>query len=57
MNKIERTYGVEIWECFPKTYRTTNTRLSTTDQQQKLDVTFSYRYWKNLGTEAKLPKH
>tara|TARA_B100000963_G_scaffold35748_1_gene26762 strand:+ start:600 stop:1352 length:753 start_codon:yes stop_codon:yes gene_type:complete len=52
----ERRYGVEVWECFPKTIAQQTLDYATTDQQQKLDVTFSYRYWKNLGTEAKLPQ-
>ena len=52
----ERTYGVEIWECFPKNIAQQTLDYATTDQQQKLDVTFSYRYWKNLGTEGKLPQ-
>ena len=52
----ERTYGVEVWECFPKNIAQQTLDYGTTDQQQKLDVTFSYRYWKNLGTEGKLPQ-
>jgi hypothetical protein len=52
----ERRYGVELWECFPKTIGQQVLDYGTTDQQQKLDVTFSYRYWKNLGTEGKLPQ-
>ena len=52
----ERTYCVEIWECFPKSIAQQTLDYATTDQQQKLDVTFSYRYWKNLGTEGTLPQ-
>ena len=52
----KRTYGVKLWECFPKAIAQQALDYATTDQQQKLDVTFSYRYWTNLVTEAKLPK-
>ena len=52
----ERRYGVEVWECFPKNIGQQVLDYRTTDQQQKLDDTISYRYWKNLGTEAKLPQ-
>ena len=50
--KDNRRYGVKIMGVFSKKYCRTNFRLSPVNQQQKLDVTFSYRYWTNLGTEA-----
>ena len=52
----QRRYGVDVWECFPKNIAQQTLDYATTDQQQKLDVTFSYRYWTNLGTEANLPQ-
>ena len=51
-----RRYGVKLWECFPKSIAQQTLDYATTDQQQKLDVTFSYRYWKNLTVESDLPK-
>ena len=53
--KDKRTYGVRLWECFPKSIAQQTLDYATLDQQQKLDVTFSYRYWTNTGTEAKYP--
>ena len=52
----ERTYGVEIWECFPKNIGEQTLNYGTINEQLKLNVTFSYRYWTNLGTEATLPQ-
>ncbi len=51
-----RRYGVELIECFPKTIAAQTLDYSATNQQQKLDVSFSYRYWKSLTDEADLPK-
>ena len=42
----KRRYGVELIEAFPKT-KAMLTATHPTDVQ-KLSVTFSYRYWKNL---------
>ena len=52
----ERRYGVELIECFPKTIAAQTFDYSAVNQQQKVSVTFSYRYWKNLTDEARLPK-
>jgi len=51
-----RRYGVKIWECFPKNIAAQTLDYSTINEQMKIDVTFSYRYWTNLGTEAILPQ-
>ena len=52
----ERRYGVKIWECFPKNIGEQTLNYGTINEQMKLSVTFSYRYWTNLGTEATLPQ-
>ena len=52
----ERTYGVELIEAFPKTIEAQQLDYSSTDQINKLNVTFSYRWWKSLAAEANLPQ-
>ena len=52
----ERTYGVELIEAFPKTIESQQLDYSSTDQINKLNVTFSYRWWKSLADEANLPQ-
>ena len=52
----QRRYGVKLWECFPKNIAAQTLDYSTINEQMKIDVTFSYRYWKNLTDEASLPK-
>jgi len=51
-----RRYGVELIECFPKTVAAQALSATQATDVQKLSVTFSYRYWKNLTDEANLPK-
>ena len=51
-----RRYGVEIVECFPKTVAAQSLTAAQATDVQKLSVTFSYRYWKNLTDESQLPK-
>ena len=51
-----RKYGVELIECFPKTVAAQTLSYAQATDVQKLNVTFSYRYWKNLTDEADLPK-
>ena len=50
-----RRYGVELIECFPKTVGELTYDYSAVNTQQKVQITFSYRYWKNLTDESKLP--
>ena len=52
----ERTYGVVLIEAFPKTIEAQQLDYSSTDQINKLNVTFSYRWWKSLADEANLPQ-
>jgi len=54
--KDKRKYGVELIECFPKNISAQSLTATTASDVQKLSVTFSYRYWKNLTDEADLPK-
>ena len=49
-------YGVEMVECFPKTIAAQSVSASRSTEVQKVSVTFSYRYWKDLKDEADLPK-
>ena len=51
-----RRYGVELIECFPKTVAAQALTAPQATEVQKLQVTFSYRYWKNLTDESQLPK-
>jgi len=51
-----RRYGVELIECFPKTVGELTYDYSAVNTQQKVQITFSYRYWKNLTDESKLPR-
>ena len=51
-----RRYGVELIECFPKTIAAQALTATQATDVQKLSVTFTYRYWKNLTDESQLPK-
>ena len=52
----KRRYGVELIECFPKTIAAQALSATPATEVQKIQVTFSHRYWKNLTDEADLPK-
>ena len=52
----KRRYGVELIEAFPKTIAEQALSYDATNQINKVSITFSYRYWKNLTDEADLPK-
>tara|TARA_B100000749_G_C18413415_1_gene460127 strand:+ start:566 stop:1285 length:720 start_codon:yes stop_codon:yes gene_type:complete len=49
-------YGIELVECFPKTIAAQTLDYGTANAIQTVSITFSYRYWKNLGDEADIPK-
>ena len=51
-----RRYGVELIECFPKDIGDLTYDYSQVNTQQKVSITFSYRYWQNLTDEANLPR-
>ena len=51
----ERRYGVELIECFPKNISAQAYDYSNINAQSKMSVSFSYRYWKNLTDENRLP--
>ena len=51
-----KRYGVELMEAFPKTIAAQTLGYGLNDTLHKIDVTFSYRYWKNLTDEADIPK-
>ena len=44
----KRRYGVELVEAFPKTIAEQALSYDATNQINKVSITFSYRYWKNL---------
>lgn len=52
----KRRYGVELVECFPKTIAAQTLDASPATTPQTCDVSFTYRYWRNLTDEADLPK-
>ena len=57
LDETERQrYGIELVECFPKTIASQPLAYGSTNQVQTVQVTFSYRYWKNLGDEADTKK-
>ena len=51
-----KRYGVQLVECFPKTIAEQSLGYGQNDTLHRINVTFSYRYWKNLTDEADLPK-
>ena len=53
--KDKRRYGVQLIECFPKNIAAQSLSSAQATDVQKISVTFSYRYWKNLTDEADLP--
>ena len=53
--KDNRRYGIQLVECFPKDVGGIQFNSSPGADIQKITVSFSFRYWKNLTDEAKLP--
>ena len=51
-----RRYGCELVECFPKSIAAQGLDSSPATAPMGVDVTFTFRYWKNLTDEADLPK-
>ena len=51
-----RRYGVELIECFPKTIAAQQLDALPSTTAQTCDVSFSYRYWKNLTDQRDLPQ-
>ena len=51
-----RRYGCELVECFPTDIAEQTLDASPSTTAQEVNVTFSYRYWKNLTDEGSLPK-
>ena len=54
-NDGARRYGVQLVECFPKTIAAQSLDALPATTAQTCDVTWSYRYWKNLTDERFLP--
>ena len=55
-NEDKRRYGVELVECYPINMAEQALDYSTQNAIQFLNVTWAYRYWKNLTDEAELPR-
>ena len=51
--KNERTYGVRLEEAFPKTVDAIAVGHSSNNTLNKVNVSFAYRYWRNIATEPK----
>ena len=51
-----KRYGVQLIEAFPKNIEAQSLGYGQNDTLHRINVTFSYRYWKNLTDEADLPK-
>ena len=51
-----KRYGVQLMEAFPKNIAEQPLGYGQNDTLHKINVTFSYRYWKNLTDEADIPK-
>ena len=51
----QRRYGIELIECFPQAINALTFTSNPVAEIQKINVTFNFRYWKNLTDEANLP--
>ena len=51
-----KRYGVQLVEAFTKNIEAQSLGYGQNDTLHKINVSFSYRYWKNLTDEADLPK-
>ena len=51
----QRRYGIELIECFPQAINALTFTSNPGAEIQKINVTFNFRYWKNLTDEANLP--
>ena len=49
----ERTYGVRLEEAFPKTVDAIPVSHASNNTLNKVNVSFAYRYWRNIATEPK----
>lgn len=52
----KKVYGVKLVEAFPKSIAAQTLGYAQNNAYQTVDITFSYRYWKNLTDESDLPK-
>ena len=55
--KNKRRYGVELVECFPNNISAQQLTHEQATGVQKIQVTFTYRYWKNLTDEETYQNH
>ena len=53
--KDQRTFGLKLWECFPKTITGTESNQATNNEIIKTSISFSFRYWESLDVERTSP--
>ena len=53
--KDQRTFGLKLWECFPKTITRTELNQATNNEIIKTSISFSFRYWESLDVERTSP--
>ena len=52
----ERTYGVKLWEVFPKTIDAVPLSHASSNTINKVGVSFAYKYWTNQATDEPVGK-
>ncbi len=52
----ERTYGVKLWEVFPKTIDSVPLSHASSNTINKVGVSFAYKYWTNQSTDEPVGK-
>ena len=52
----ERTYGVKLWEVFPKTIDAIPLSHASSNTINKVGVSFAYKYWTNEATDEPVGK-
>ena len=52
--KDQRTFGLKLWECFPKTITGTELNHATNNEIIKTSISFSFRYWETKDVERQM---
>ena len=50
----QRTFGLKLWECFPKTITGTELNQATNNEIIKTSISFSFRYWETKDVERQM---
>ena len=48
------TFGLKLWECFPKTITGTELNHATNNEIIKTSISFSFRYWETKDVERQM---